>query len=157
MAGALRAVGPPDGPPPAGTACLPAPATHPSRPPACQPTAAAWGALQIRGCDHPSAGMLAEGSGSLEEFTGPTPPQFGRGMATPAVVDSPVPSSPPCWAERAPFSKGTWGLAPWVRGPRHTAPPSVGRERVERARRLPSIQRLELLQAPKARKRNRDT
>lgn len=75
-------------------------------------------------------GMLAEGSGSPEEFTGPTS-QLGLGMVSPAVLDSPVPGSTPCWAERAPFSKGTRGLAPWVRGPRHTAPLSMGREGVE--------------------------
>lgn len=76
-------------------------------------------------------GMLTEGSGSLEELTGPTPPQLGQGVASPAVLASPVPGSSPCWAEKAPFSKGTWELASRMRGPGHIAPPSVGREGVE--------------------------
>lgn len=71
--------------------------------------------------DHPAEGSAWEGSGPLKGFAKPAP-QLRQGVLSPVVLASLLPGSGPCWAEKVPFSKGTWDWHPGEEAEAQRAP-----------------------------------
>lgn len=76
--------------------------------------------------NHPAEGSAWEGSGPLKGFAKPAP-QLRQGVLSPVVLASLLPGSGSCWAEKVPFSKGTWDWHPGE-GAEAQRAPSVCRE-----------------------------